>query len=119
MGLFTKRRNGSVGALAEQEFIDLRDHEAPPGSSSLSVRVAEMHRLEDIKALAGLVYEGDMLLIDFAPLGSDEVALKRITTEFKRIARDIDGDVAGLGTHTLIVTPSGIKVDRSKVRVGP
>lgn len=118
MGLFTKRKGNGTGSLAETEFVDLRDHEAPLGSGGeLRVRVAEMHRVEDIKSFAGLVYEGDMLLIDFSPLAGDEVALKRVTTEFKKIARDVDGDVAGLGATTLIVAPAGVKVDRRKVRV--
>ena len=116
--MFTKRKGATSGSLADQQFIDLRDHVAPLASSSgLQVRVAEMHRIEDMKSLANLVYEGDLLIIDFGPLGGDEVALKRITTEFKRIAADIDGDVAGLGASTLIVAPSGVKVDRRKVRV--
>lgn len=117
MGLFTRSKSDN-GTLADQEFIDLREHEAPDGEGSrLSVRVAEMHRIEDIKALSGLIYEGDLLIIDVGAMEGDEVAMKRLTTEFKKIARDIDGDVAGLGSSTLIVAPTGVQVDRRKVRV--
>ncbi len=118
MGLFTRTKPSNSGSLADQEFIDLRDHQAPlggPGSTNL--RVAEMHRVEDLKSLSGLVYDGDMLLIDFSPLAGDEVALKRVTKEFKKIAGDVDGDVAGVGENMLIVAPTGVKVDRRKVRV--
>lgn len=117
MGLFTRSKSDD-GTLADQEFIDLRDHEAPNGQGSrLSVRVAEMHRIEDIKAISSLVYEGDLLIIDVGPLQGDEVAMKRATTEFKKIAQDVNGDVAGLGASTLIVAPTGVDVDRRKVRV--
>lgn len=117
MGLFSRNKNENA-SLADQDFIDLRDHKAPTSSDApFNVRVAEMHQVEDIKALSGLVYEGDMLLIDFSPLDSDEVALRRVTKEFKRIAEDVDGDVAGVGEDLLLVAPTGVKVDRSKVRV--
>lgn len=117
MGLFS-RNNDENASLADQEFVDLRDHEAPTnGDATVNVRVAEMRQIEDMKALSGLVYEGDLLLIDFSALDGDEVALRRITKEFKKIANDVGGDVAGVGEDLLLVTPTGVKVDRSKVRV--
>ncbi|MDX1610907.1 MAG: cell division protein SepF [Candidatus Thermoplasmatota archaeon] len=117
MGLFSKTKSNN-GSLAEQEFIDLRNHEAPEtGGGLLNVRVAEMRRVEDLKALSGLVYEGDMLLVDVSAFSGDEVAMKRVTTEFKKIARDVGGDLAGIGSGTLIVAPTGVSVDRRKVRV--
>lgn len=117
MGLFTRNKDENA-SLADQEFVDLRDHEAPTTDEApFNVRVAEMHRVEDLKALSGLVYEGDMLLIDLEPIADDEVALRRVTKEFKKIAEDIDGDVAGVGEDLLLVSPTGVKVDRSKVRV--
>lgn len=117
MGLFTRSKS-SNGSLADQEFIDLRDHEAPShGDAAVNVRVAEMRRIEDLKALSGLVYEGDLLIVDVSALSGDEVAMKRVTKEFKKIAGDIGGDVAGLGASTLIVAPTGVRVDRRKVRV--
>ncbi len=118
MGLFTRSKDENA-SLADQEFVDLRDHQAPTTDEAptFNVRVAEMHRVEDLKALSGLVYEGDMLLIDLEPLSGDEVALRRVTKEFKKIAEDVDGDVAGVGEDLLLVSPTGVKVDRSKVRV--
>lgn len=118
MGLFSRDNKKNL-SLADQEFVDLRDHEAPTKNEGgqVTVRVAEMHQVEDLKALSGLVYEGDMLLVDVSPLEGDEVALQRTTKEFKKIAEDVGGDVAGVGEDMLLVAPTGVKVDRSKVRV--
>lgn len=117
MGWFTSSKDENA-SLADQEFVDLRDHEAPTtDEGAFNVRVAEMHDVEDLKALSGLVYQGDMLLIDVSPLEGDEIALQRVTKEFKKIAQDVDGDVAGVGDDLLLVSPTGVKVDRSKVRV--
>jgi SepF-like predicted cell division protein (DUF552 family) len=42
--------------------------------------------------------------------------LERSTNELKRVVKDINGDIAGLGRNWLIVTPNGIKIDRRKIR---
>ncbi|MGH2670341.1 MAG: cell division protein SepF, partial [bacterium] len=100
MGLFTKKKG--TGGLADAEFIDLTSHDATGTSGAgLRVRVAELHRPEDVKALANLVYDGELLIVDFGPIASDEVALKRVMTEFRRVATDVDGDLAGVGSTFL------------------
>ena len=83
------------------------------------VRVAEVYRYEDITDLTTHVYNGNILLIDYSAIASDDLALKRITAELKNVARDTGGDVAGVGKNLIIATPAGIKVDRNKIRVGP
>ncbi len=111
-GIFdkTRRRDG--------EYIDLAEEigsmeEAEP---MLHVKVAELQNYEDLKEFTDLVYKGDIVILDTAQLSSDDLELERITNELKRVVADIGGDIAGLGRNLLIVTPSGIKVDRRKIR---
>jgi SepF-like predicted cell division protein (DUF552 family) len=40
------------------------------------------------------------------------------TNELKNVARDTGGDVAAIGNNLIVVTPSGIKVDRHKLKGG-
>ncbi len=42
---------------------------------------------------------------------------QRIISELKNVAKDVDGDVVAIGKNYLFVTPSGIKIDRNKIRV--
>src|SRR5436309_3058017 len=58
------------------------------------VKVAEVYRYEDIADLTTHVYNGNILLIDYTSLASDDLALKRITAELKSAVRDCGGDVA-------------------------
>jgi hypothetical protein len=37
-------------------------------------------------------------------------------SELKRLITDIDGDIAGLGQTTLLITPAGMRIDRTKYR---
>jgi SepF-like predicted cell division protein (DUF552 family) len=80
------------------------------------VKVAEVYRYEDIADLTTHVYNGNILLIDYTSLASDDLALKRITAELKSAVRDCGGDVAVVGKNILMATPAGIKIDRAKIK---
>ncbi|MCI4371422.1 MAG: cell division protein SepF [Thermoplasmata archaeon] len=80
------------------------------------VKVAEVYRYEDIADLTTHVFNGNILMIDYTSLASDELALKRITAELKSAVRDCGGDVAVVGKNILMATPAGIKIDRTKIK---
>jgi len=60
--------------------------------------------------------QSNILLLDLNQISSDDMELERSTNELKRVVQDVDGDIAGLGRNWLIVTPSGVKIDRRKMR---
>ena len=86
------------------------------GANTTYVKVAELYRYEDLSALTNLVYNGSILILDYNGISNDQLALKRVINELKSVARDTGGDVAGIAKNTLIVTPSGTKVDRKKIK---
>ena len=85
-------------------------------SAKMHVAVGEIQRYEDIKEISDYVCGGNVLILDFSPISEEEVILKRVTNELKKIAHDIGGDIAGIGNNLMILSPSGVKVDRRKVR---
>lgn len=101
------------------DYIDLSDYAATEktGDSGAStyIRVAELKALDDLKQYSAYIYDGNILILDFRPVQGDEVLLRRLTNELRKIATDTGGDIAGLGEHHIIVTPTGVKVDRRKV----
>ena len=126
MAFIKKPFKKSTESGAESEgYIDLADLVFEEGGGPLGepvksmVRVAEIYRYEDVADLVTHVYNGNILLLDYSALSSDDLALKRITAELKSVARDTGGDVAGVGKNLIIATPAGIKVDRNKIRAGP
>ncbi len=101
-----------------RKYIDLNEYEVgtEAGTGYQMVRVAEIFKYEELNDLEQYVYNGDILIIDYTAIADDELTLRRITAELKNVAKDVDGDVVALGKQYLFVTPSGIKIDRNKIR---
>ncbi len=102
------------------EYIDLEEYtegaELFDATASMMVRVAEINKYEDLREYANYVYQGNLLLLDFTPIADDEVILRRVTGDLKKLVSDINGDIAGLGKTTMIIAPTGVKIDRRKAR---
>jgi SepF-like predicted cell division protein (DUF552 family) len=121
MGFFDKILGQKKAVSESDKFIDLTEWIEPGMGTSdesvkMRVKVAEIYRYEDLGNLTAPVYNGNMLLLDFSPIAGDDFMLRRITTELKQMASDINGDIAGVGKNMLIVTPGGVKIDREKIR---
>ncbi|HYB59457.1 MAG TPA: cell division protein SepF [Candidatus Acidoferrales bacterium] len=79
------------------------------------VKVAELINASNLTPLKDEVYKGNIVVIDISHIKQDRVALDRIVKELKQVAKDIHGDIAGLGDDQIIVTPMSIKIDRRKL----
>ncbi len=101
-------------------YIDLGslsfDEDMAAGAANMYVRVAEIHRYEDLATLTNIVYNGNMLILDFNPIANDRLTLKRVTNELKSVVADTNGDLAGISKNFLVVTPGGVKIDRAKIK---
>ena len=114
---------GKQHASAEQ-YIDLsemsfEDDRLMAGAEGVTtVKVGELFRYEDLSMLTSEVYAGNLVVLDFTSIANDDLTMKRITSELKNVARDVDGDVAGIGKNLVLVTPQGIRIDRNKIKGG-
>ena len=113
---FKRLREDSV--VDAEKYIDLGDlvFDEEFEDSANSVKIAEIYRYEDLSSLTKLVYGGHPLLLDYTSIANDQLAMKRVTNELKAITRDIGGDVVSVGRNYLMVTPSGMKIDRNKIK---
>jgi len=113
--IFGEKKTGATGG-----YVDLEKYSesttSEKSSAKMHVAVGEIQQYEDIKAISDYVYGGNVLILDFSPISDEEVILKRITNELKKMATDIGGDIAGIGNNLMIISPSGVKVDRRKIR---
>ena len=113
--IFGEKKTGPT-----EGYIDLEKYADAQGSSTpgarMHVAIGDIQRYEDLKELCDYVYGGNVLILDFSAISDQEVLLKRVTNELKRITDDIGGDVAGIGSNLMIVSPSGVKVERRKIR---
>ncbi|MEL9998952.1 MAG: cell division protein SepF [Thermoplasmata archaeon] len=99
-------------------YIDLSSYEDLVGlqESKRNIRLSEIYRYEDLKKLTEYVYNKDILIIDYTPIRDDELTLRRVISELKETAKDVDGDVVSLGGSYLLITSDGIKIDRNKIK---
>ncbi len=117
---FKKLMDGGKGAEADH-YIDLGEMVFEDDLGSITgarsmIKVAEILKYEDVHNVTTHLYNGNVLILDYTALGSDELALKRLTADLKVVAADINGDVAALGKNFIIATPQGVKIDRTKIK---
>ena len=119
MGI-TSKIFGEKKTATTEGYIDLEKYaDAQVGSMTgarMRVAIGDIQRYDDLKDLTDFVYGGNVLILDFTAISDQEVLLKRVTNELKRITDDIGGDVAGIGNNLMVVSPNGVKVDRRKLR---
>lgn len=111
-----KKKSEKLGA---EEYIDLGElveEGAPQMEADVLIKVAEVHRYEDVRAITDEVYDGNILVVDTEDIAGNEEALERVHEELKAVANDVNGDIAGLSPTMIAVTPPGIAVDRKKIK---
>jgi SepF-like predicted cell division protein (DUF552 family) len=119
MGIVNKilgdKKSSDVGG-----YIDLEKYVESTGGklqgAKMHVRVGEIQRYEDLKDFSDYVYGGNVLILDFSPIADEEVILKRITNDLKKLTKEINGDIAGIGNNLMIIAPSDVKIERRKLR---
>ncbi len=79
------------------------------------IRVAELTNLNELTSLKKEVYEGNIVMIDISQIKVDKLLLDRALKDLKEVVLDVHGDIAGIKDDQVLVTPAGIKIDRSKI----
>lgn len=106
-------------SFGEDEFteLDLSKYEevTEQEPANTYIRVAELNNLNDLALLKKEVYEGNILMIDISNLKNDKLMLDRALKDLKDVVIDVHGDIAGLKDDQVLVTPTGVKIDRSKI----
>jgi SepF-like predicted cell division protein (DUF552 family) len=79
------------------------------------VKIAEVSNINQVSQLKQEIYNGNILMIDISNIRGDDLLRDRVLKELKDVVIDVHGDIAGVKGSTVIVTPTGIKIDRSKI----
>jgi len=115
----TSRKKKRSDNLGSEEYIDLGELVERQNISieaDTLIKIAEVHRYEDVRDVVNEVYDGNILLVDTESIAGNKEAVKRVHGELKAAAADVDGDVAGIGNNFVAVTPAGIGIDRNKIK---
>ncbi|MEM1578279.1 MAG: cell division protein SepF [Archaeoglobaceae archaeon] len=119
MGLFNKLKTKEKVVLENYEELDLSQYESEIGEkATFMIKVAELTGLGEIPRIKKEIYDGNVVVADIAFLRHDKLTLDRILKDLKQLAEEINGDIVGLGEEYVLITPTGVKVDRNKIRGG-
>lgn len=119
MGIVNRILGDKKSSDMKDGYVDLEKYvESAEGAmpAKMHVRIGEIQRYEDLKEFTDYIYGGNVLILDFSAIAEEEVILKRITNDLKKLAGEINGDIAGIGNNLMIISPSGVKIDRRKLR---
>jgi SepF-like predicted cell division protein (DUF552 family) len=103
--------------VEDYEELDLSEYEAEIVDEGVTyIKVAEVTGINEIPEIRRQVYNGNIVIADIAFIKHDKWIYERVLKDLKQLAQDVKGDIVGLGEDYIIVTPTGIKVDRVKIR---
>jgi SepF-like predicted cell division protein (DUF552 family) len=114
--LFVKREG--IGDEEDYWDLDLEAYDEELREEEgvrMYVKTAELTGLYDLPDLKKEVYSGNILLLDISLAKQDKVLVEKTIKDLKMVASDISGDIAGVADDMVIVTPTGIKIERQKL----
>ena len=79
------------------------------------VKIAIFTHFDQITTLKKEIYDGNILIVDISNIKQDERLRNHLFNELKDVVLDVHGDIVGMKDNNILVTPTGIKVDRKKI----
>lgn len=103
------------GKDEEQEYLEI-DLGQEAKKNKIIVRPFVLKKFEDINEVLNIIREGyTIAVVDIRPLKQkDIIELKRAIAKIKKTADALEGQIAGFGESTLIVTPNFAEIYKPK-----
>ena len=97
--------------------LDLEAFEEPEvGAPAMFVKIAVIGDIKESPRVKDEIYNGNIVIMDISRLKMDKVMYERVVKDMKEVARDVNGDIIGLGDqHYVVVTPNSVKISRDKI----
>lgn len=98
--------------------LDLSSYEerGAGGSPALLVKIATVGDIKDTPRVKDEVYNGNIVIVDISRLKMDKISYERVLKDLKEVAKDVNGDIIGLGDQRYVVlTPMSVKISRDKI----
>ena len=110
---------GKSTPSSEDDYMDLdleAFEEAESGAPALFVKIASVGDIKDSPRVKDEIYNGNIVIVDIAKLKADKVMYERVLKDLKEVAKDVNGDIIGLGDRRyVVITPNSVKISRDKI----
>ncbi|HQC33657.1 MAG TPA: cell division protein SepF [Methanoculleus sp.] len=101
--------------------LDLASYESVTDEepASMYIKIATIADLKDTPRVKDEVYNGNIVIVDIGRLKMDKVTFERVLKDLRDVAKDVNGDIVGLGEQKyVVITPMSVKVSREKIGGG-
>jgi SepF-like predicted cell division protein (DUF552 family) len=113
---------GRSTTVTEDDYMDLdlsAYEEAEANAPALFVKIATVSDLKESPRIKDEVYNGNIVIVDIGRLKMDKVMYERVLKDLKEVAKDVNGDIVGLGDQRyVVITPNSVKISRDKIGEG-
>lgn len=110
---------GRTSSASEDDYMDLdleAFEEAEASAPAMYVKIASIGDIKDSPTIKDEIYNGNIVIVDIARLKMDKVMYERVLKDLKEVARDVNGDIIGLGDQRyVVITPNSVKISRDKI----
>ena len=108
------------GKEEQPEYIEI-DLGTEVKKNKVRVRPFVLKQYEDVNEILNSLRDGyTIAIIDINPLKKkDMIELKRVISKIKKTADALEGEVAGFGDSTIIVTPSFAEIHKPVKQMKP
>lgn len=110
---------GSKGDSEEEELEEVLKHAleeqdviTPPAKTY--VKKIDLRNEGDVNLITKEVQDGNLIIINVLPMKGRPKTLNRAINKLKKFASDINGDIARISEHLVLLTPEGVKIVKKK-----
>jgi len=109
---------GSSSNETAEDYVEI-DLNQDKKDNKVLVKLFSLREYEDSNLVLNAIREGyTIAIIDIKNLKKkDPIELKRAISKIKKTVQALEGNIAGFGESTVIVTPSFAKIDREMPKV--
>jgi len=103
----------------EDDYMDLdleAFEEAEASAPAMFVKIAVLGDIKESPRIKDGIYNGNIVIADISRLKMDKVMYERVLKDLKEVAKDVNGDIIGLGDQRyVVITPNSVKISRDKI----
>jgi len=103
----------------EDDYMDLdleAFEEAEASAPVMFVKIAAVGDIKESPRIKDEIYNGNIVIADISRLKMDKVMYERVLKDLKEVAKDVNGDIIGLGDQRyVVITPNSVKISRDKI----
>ena len=115
--VFNKIRDAFAGSPEESldnEYLEIDLDQPEKRENKVLVKLFVLRQYDDVNDILNALREGyTIAVIDIKALRQkDSIELKRVISKIKKTTDALEGNIAGFGENTVIVTPSFAKIQK-------